>query len=357
MVSVPQVHRSNMLRTKTSVSSSKGEAIPEDIVETPTRDRDRAQAGGVGGRARGAALARGRAREGSRSFDATISCIDLLRTHRSYSATSARDSAPPPKGQGRVQSGKYGMTSGRGATTLQSRGRGSTHAAGMVDFDIILGMDWLSSHHVILDCYANTVTLAMLGVPSVEWTGASGSYYSKGFVVTPQNLVDSTRAKCEGNKPRKRVRAKGDGQDCPTFPMHCPPPSYESLHGSWWSPRLMGPLVMILRRIRKVSYELELPNKLASVHPVFHVSMLKKCVGDPTTIVPLEGLGVNENLSYEEVLIEIPDRQDKNLKSKEATPVKVLWMNVLVEGATWEAEAVKMSRYPLLCPSTPPLSV
>ncbi|XP_070022925.1 uncharacterized protein [Nicotiana sylvestris] len=35
----------------------------------------------------------------------------------------------------------------------------------MVDFDIILGMDWLSPHYVILNCHAKTVTLAMPGLP------------------------------------------------------------------------------------------------------------------------------------------------------------------------------------------------
>ncbi|KAK4733992.1 hypothetical protein R3W88_008253 [Solanum pinnatisectum] len=64
----------------------------------------------------------------------------------------------------------------------------------------------------------------------------------------------------------------------------------------------------------KVAYELDLPTKLASVHPVFHVSMLKKCVGDPASIVSLEDLEVKENLSYEEVSIEIFDRQVKKLR-------------------------------------------
>ncbi|WMV38264.1 hypothetical protein MTR67_031649 [Solanum verrucosum] len=50
---------------------------------------------------------------------------------------------------------------------------------GMVDIDIILGRDWLSSHHAILDCYAKIVTLVISCVWRVEWTGASGSYPSK----------------------------------------------------------------------------------------------------------------------------------------------------------------------------------
>ena len=39
---------------------------------------------------------------------------------------------------------------------------------GMVDFDVILGMDCLSPYHVVLNCNAKTVTLAMPGVPKVQ---------------------------------------------------------------------------------------------------------------------------------------------------------------------------------------------
>ncbi|XP_070004991.1 uncharacterized protein [Nicotiana sylvestris] len=38
----------------------------------------------------------------------------------------------------------------------------------MVDFDVILGMDWLSPYHATLDCYAKTVTLALRGFPRLE---------------------------------------------------------------------------------------------------------------------------------------------------------------------------------------------
>ena len=41
------------------------------------------------------------------------------------------------------------------------------------------------------------------------------------------------------------------------------------------SPRYVG-LYKILKRIGKVAYQLELPAKLAAVHPVFHISLLKK---------------------------------------------------------------------------------
>ena len=46
------------------------------------------------------------------------------------------------------------------------------------------------------------------------------------------------------------------------------------------SPRYVGPY-KIMKRVGKVAYELELPAELAAVHPVFHILLLKKCVGDP----------------------------------------------------------------------------
>ena len=110
------------------------------------------------------------------------------------------------------------------------------------------------------------------------------------------------------------------------------------------SPRYVGPYE-ILRMVGKVSYELRLPSELASVHPVFHVSMLKKCIGDSESIIHIEGLGVQENISYEEVPVEIVNRQVVKLRNKEVASVKVLWKNHLVEGTTWEAEADMKSCY------------
>ena len=67
--------------------------------------------------------------------------------------------------------------------------------------------------------------------------------------------------------------------------------------------------------------------------------MLKKCVGDPESIFPIKGLGVKDNLSYEEVPIHILYRHIKNFRNKEVVSVKVLWKNQLLEGARWEVEA------------------
>ena len=76
--------------------------------------------------------------------------------------------------------------------------------------------------------------------------------------------------------------------------------------------------------------------------------MLKKCLGDPAAILPVEGLGIDEKLSYKEVPVKILDRQVKRLRNKEVSTVKVIWRNHIVEGATWEAKADMRFHYPYL---------
>ncbi|WMV30580.1 hypothetical protein MTR67_023965 [Solanum verrucosum] len=72
------------------------------------------------------------------------------------------------------------------------------------------------------------------------------------------------------------------------------------------SPRYIGPY-RISKRIGNVAYELELPQELAVVHPVFHISMLKKCIGDPSLIIPTEYISIKDSLSYEEIHVQILD--------------------------------------------------
>ncbi|XP_070041160.1 uncharacterized protein [Nicotiana tomentosiformis] len=57
--------------------------------------------------------------------------------------------------------------------------------------------------------------------------------------------------------------------------------------------RYVGPY-RIIQRIGEVAYKLELPPEMSLVHPVFHVTIFKKVVGDPTFIVPVETIEVEE---------------------------------------------------------------
>ena len=100
-----------------------------------------------------------------------------------------------------------------------------------------------------------------------------------------------------------------------------------------------------------MEYELELPAELAAVHPVFHISLLKKCVGDPASIVPLGSVVVKDSLSSEDVPIETLDRRVRRLRNKEVALVKVLWRIQSEDRATLESEVAMKAKYPHLFPS------
>ncbi|KAA0048733.1 pol protein [Cucumis melo var. makuwa] len=74
------------------------------------------------------------------------------------------------------------------------------------------------------------------------------------------------------------------------------------------SPRFVGPFE-ILKRIGPVAYRLALPPSLSTVHDVFHVSMLRKYVPDPSHVVDYEPLEIDENLSYTEQPVEVLARE------------------------------------------------
>ena len=78
----------------------------------------------------------------------------------------------------------------------------------------------------------------------------------------------------------------------------------------------------ILQLAGKVAYKLKLPSEQESVHPLFHVFMNKMSIGNPISILPIEGLGVDENLLYEEVPVEILHPKVKKLRNKEVDSIK-----------------------------------
>ncbi|TQD77792.1 hypothetical protein C1H46_027665 [Malus baccata] len=113
------------------------------------------------------------------------------------------------------------------------------------------------------------------------------------------------------------------------------------------SPRYIGPY-KITERIGEVAYRLELPPELSKVHNVFHVSMLRHYVSDPSHVIPPQPLEINPDLTYDEEPVTILDWKDKTLRNKTVRLVKVLWRNHSAEEATWETEERMRDMYPRL---------
>lgn len=64
-------------------------------------------------------------------------------------------------------------------------------------------------------------------------------------------------------------------------------------------PRYIGPFE-ILEKIGDVAYRLPLPQELPVVHDVFHVSILRKYLSDPSHNISYVDIEVNKDLTYEE---------------------------------------------------------
>ena len=57
------------------------------------------------------------------------------------------------------------MRSGRGGSSIESK------SLKMTDFDVILGMDWLSSHRASMDCFTKKIVFRKPGYPKLKFEG------------------------------------------------------------------------------------------------------------------------------------------------------------------------------------------
>ncbi|XP_052209226.1 uncharacterized protein LOC127812744 [Diospyros lotus] len=102
-------------------------------------------------------------------------------------------------------------------------------------------------------------------------------------------------------------------------------------------PRYVGPFE-ILERVRSLAYRLALSPQPAHVHDVFHVSMLRKYVADPSHVINYHPLVVQEDASYTELLASIVDQKEKMPHNRTIPYVKIQWQRHTLEEATWELE-------------------
>ena len=91
---------------------------------------------------------------------------------------------------------------------------------------------------------------------------------------------------------------------------------------------------------------------MSEVHDVFHVSMLRKYVHDPSHILQHPEVEYTP-MDREEVRpIRILDARDKQLRNKTIRLVKVQWQGRSTEEVTWECEDEVRANYPRLFENT-----
>lgn len=89
----------------------------------------------------------------------------------------------------------------------------------------------------------------------------------------------------------------------------------------------LGPRYIILYKViahvGKVTDSLPLPEEPSLIHKTFHISQLRKCLVDETSIVPLDDIQVDDKLSYFKRLVVIFECKMKMFHYKEIGIVKV----------------------------------
>ena len=113
------------------------------------------------------------------------------------------------------------------------------------------------------------------------------------------------------------------------------------------SPRFIGPYE-ILERIGSVAYCLALPPKLAKLHNVFHVSMLRRYRYDESHILLVQDIQVQSDFTYDEEPKDILAHEVKQMRNKQVPQVKLLWQHHDIEEATWDPELTMGAHYPQL---------
>ncbi|XP_070056405.1 uncharacterized protein [Nicotiana tomentosiformis] len=88
------------------------------------------------------------------------------------------------------------------------------------------------------------------------------------------------------------------------------------------SPRYIA-LFEVLERVGEVAYMLTFSPSLSGVHPVFHVSMLRKYHEDQLYVLDFSSVQLDANVAYEEEPVAIVDRQVWKLRSKDTASMKV----------------------------------
>jgi hypothetical protein len=91
---------------------------------------------------------------------------------------------------------------------------------------------------------------------------------------------------------------------------------------------------------------LELPLNLSGVHDVFHVSQLKKCLRVPEEQAPIEGLDVQEDLTYIEHPVKILEESERVTRNKKVKMCRAQWSHHTEDEATWAREDELKKTYP-----------
>jgi hypothetical protein len=84
---------------------------------------------------------------------------------------------------------------------------------------------------------------------------------------------------------------------------------------------------------------------MARVHPVFHVSMLRKYLRDPELKIEVDPIIIQRDLTIDAQLVRVLDFLEHVMRNRTIKYIKILWSNQTEREATWELESIMRSKY------------
>nr|KYP33889.1 hypothetical protein KK1_045207 [Cajanus cajan] len=217
----------------------------------------------------------------------------------------------------------------------------------LVDIDIILGMNWLSSNHILIDCANRRLIFPQEEDELLISAGQAESWLRDGAeccLLLVMMSVETERVISEIDVVRDFAEVFSD--EVPGLP-----PVREMEFSIDLVPGA-GPVSVALYRMAPaelielkgqledllekqlvwssvspwgaVTYQLALPPSLSNLHDVFLVSQLRKYIHDPSHVMELDEVQVKENLTFEKLPVAVTDRKLKELRGKSIALVKVL---------------------------------
>jgi hypothetical protein len=111
------------------------------------------------------------------------------------------------------------------------------------------------------------------------------------------------------------------------------------------SPRYIGPY-LITARVGSLAYRLQLPESMAGVHPVFHVSMLRKYIRDPELKIEADPIIIQQDLTIDAQPVHVLESSERVMRNRTIKYVKILWSNQTERETIWELESTMRNKYP-----------
>lgn len=98
-----------------------------------------------------------------------------------------------------------------------------------------------------------------------------------------------------------------------------------------------------------LAYRLLLPPDMSRIHNVFNISQLRRYIPNPSHILEVRPLliqgNLNEELTYEEVPIQIVDTKYQVLRGRYIPCIKIKWSNHTEREVTWELKEKMLKQY------------